>query len=62
MQANLWNLTTSSGNIITANCIVIASGAGSFVPRRPPLENIQAFEYKSIEQLNRLIETIKKYY
>ena len=32
----------------TAKCIVIAAGAGSFVPRRPPLENIQDFENKSI--------------
>ena len=43
-----WELTTSQNIIIIAKCIVIAAGAGSFVPRRPPLENIQDFENKSI--------------
>ena len=43
-----WELTTSEKVVIVAKCIVIAAGAGSFVPRRPPLENIQAFENKSI--------------
>ena len=41
-------MTTSENNIITAKCIVIAAGAGSFVPRRPPLENIEVFENKSV--------------
>jgi len=48
VKGNLWNLTTSSGNIITAKCIVIASGAGSFVPRKPPIENIKDFEDKTV--------------
>ena len=44
----LWNLTTSTGNIISAKCIVIAAGAGSFVPRKPPIENIDKYENKSV--------------
>ena len=43
-----WELTTSNNIIILARCIVIAAGSGSFVPRRPPLENIEEFENKSI--------------
>jgi len=43
-----WQLTTSENIVIMAKCIVIAAGAGSFVPRRPPLENIHEFENKSI--------------
>jgi len=43
-----WKLTTSSNTIIQAKCIVIAAGAGSFVPRRPPLKNIELFENKSV--------------
>ena len=45
---DLWELTTSENIVILAKCIVIAAGAGSFVPRRPPLENIESFENKSI--------------
>ena len=44
----LWNLTTSTRNIISAKCIVIAAGAGSFVPRKPPIENIDKYENKSV--------------
>jgi len=43
-----WQLTTSENIVITATCIVIAAGAGSFVPRRLPLDNIEDFENKSI--------------
>ena len=43
-----WNLTTSDSNIITAKCIVIAAGAGSFVPRKPTIDNISDYENKSV--------------
>ena len=43
-----WQLTTSEKTVINARCVVIAAGAGSFVPRRPPLDNIKNFENKSI--------------
>ena len=43
-----WKITTSNQVIINAKCIVIAAGAGSFVPRRPPIENIELFENTSI--------------
>ena len=43
-----WKLTTSSNTVIQARCIVIAAGSGSFVPRRPPLENIELFENTSV--------------
>ena len=43
-----WELKTSSNIVISAKCIVITAGAGSFVPRRPPLNNIEEFENKSI--------------
>jgi len=44
----LWNLTTSTGNIISSKCIVIAAGAGSFVPRKLPIENINEYENTSV--------------
>ena len=48
--ADGWKLTTSSNQIIQAKCIVIAAGAGSFVPRKPPIENID--QYKIVIELN----------
>ena len=41
---HLWKITTSTGNSISAKCIVIAAGAGSFVPRKPPIKNIDDYE------------------
>ena len=43
-----WEVTTSDGNTILAKCIVIAAGAGSFVPRKPPIEKIDIYENKSV--------------
>ena len=43
-----WELTTSNNVTILAKCIVIAAGAGSFVPRKLPIENIDQFENKSV--------------
>lgn len=39
---------TSSGKEIKSKIILIAAGAGSFVPNRPPLENIEEYEGKSV--------------
>ena len=44
IEDNNWKITTSSGIIIIARCIIIAGGAGSFVPRRPAIDNIKDFE------------------
>jgi thioredoxin reductase (NADPH) len=37
-----WRLTTSEGTALEAPAIVIAAGAGSFVPRRVPLPGAEA--------------------
>ena len=39
-----WIISTSSGTTLNTKCIVIAAGAGSFVPRKPPIEGIEKFE------------------
>ena len=39
-----WIVETSVGTTIQAKCIVIAAGAGSFVPRKLLIENIDKFE------------------
>ena len=41
-------LSTSSKNLIISKCVIIAAGNGAFGPNKPPLENIEAFENKSI--------------
>ena len=39
--------------------VVIAAGGGSFTPKRPPLEGIEAFEGKSVLYSVRRMETMK---
>ena len=39
-----WLLTTSDGVKLNAPVVVIAAGGGSFVPKRPPLSDLDDFE------------------
>ena len=43
-----WIVETSIGTKVEAKCIVVAAGAGSFVPRKLPIENIQKYENKKV--------------
>ena len=48
LESNEWLLTTSVNKYIQAKCIVIAAGAGSFVPRKLPIKDIEHLEEKNI--------------
>ncbi|MEM9027179.1 MAG: NAD(P)/FAD-dependent oxidoreductase [Pseudomonadota bacterium] len=41
-------VTTDAGTQFLAKVIVIAAGGGSFTPKRPPLDGIEAFEKSSV--------------
>jgi len=43
-----YQVVTSKDKIIEAKCIIIAAGSGAFGPKKPPLENLENFEQKSI--------------
>ena len=43
-----WLVETSIKKKIQAKCIVIAAGAGSFDPRKPPIEGIEKFENQNV--------------
>lgn len=44
----LWRLTTDRGTVLESKIVVIAAGGGSFVPKRPPIKGIEAYEGKSV--------------
>ena len=48
LKSNEWLVMTSLNQTIQAKCIVIAAGAGSFVPRKIPIKDIEQFEEKNI--------------
>ena len=54
-----WQLTTDTGLAITAPVLVIAAGGGSFVPKRPPIPGIEAYEGKSVFYAVRCIEEFR---
>lgn len=43
-----WLVQTSKGSEIYCRSIIIAAGVGAFGPNRPPLDNIESFEGKSV--------------
>ncbi|WGF88138.1 NAD(P)/FAD-dependent oxidoreductase [Marinivivus vitaminiproducens] len=59
LDDGVWRLTTDSGTVIEAPVVVIAAGAGSFVPRRLPLPNAEAFENASLFYAVRRMDAFK---
>jgi len=43
-----WLLETSAGTKIDARAVIIAAGVGAFGPNRPPLEQLERYEGKSV--------------
>jgi len=54
-----WELTTNMGIIIEAPVIVIAAGGGSFVPKKPSIPNIEAYEGISVFYAVRKMDQFK---
>jgi thioredoxin reductase (NADPH) len=54
-----WRLATDGGAEIVAHAVVIAAGGGSFVPKRPPIRGIEAFESQSVHYAVRRIEDFR---
>lgn len=48
LEDGRWRLSTDAGTVLEAPVIVIAAGAGSFVPRRLPLPGAETFEDRSL--------------
>lgn len=49
LEDGRFQITTSDGAIHRAPVIFIAGGLGSFEPRKPPIDNIEAFENRGID-------------
>lgn len=49
MENNSWQLTTSEEEVIEAPIIVVAAGAGSFVPKKPKYPDLEHYEEKSVD-------------
>jgi thioredoxin reductase (NADPH) len=54
-----WRLTTDTGRVLIAPVVVIAAGGGSFVPKRPPIPGIEAYEGTSVFYAVRRIDAFR---
>ncbi|MGA7714078.1 MAG: NAD(P)/FAD-dependent oxidoreductase [Rhizomicrobium sp.] len=54
-----WKLKTDAGTEIVAPVVVVAAGGGSFVPKRPPIAGIEAYEGSSVHYAVRKMETFR---
>jgi len=54
-----FHLKTDAGREIAAKIVVIAAGGGSFTPKRPPLEGIEAYEGTSVLYAVRRMEQLR---
>jgi thioredoxin reductase (NADPH) len=54
-----WKLITDAGIEIVAPVVVVAAGGGSFVPKRPPIAGIEAYEGKSVHYAVRKMEAFR---
>jgi len=54
-----WKLTTDADTEIVAPVIVVAAGGGSFVPKRPPIAGIDAYEGESVHYAVRKMDAFR---
>ncbi len=52
-------LGTDTGTVFHTKVVIIAAGGGSFTPKRPPLDGIEAFEGKSVFYAVRKMEQFR---
>ncbi|MCA0399373.1 MAG: NAD(P)/FAD-dependent oxidoreductase [Proteobacteria bacterium] len=58
-EAPLFRVTTDAGTVFEAKTVFIAAGGGSFQPKKPPIEGIEAYEGTSVFYAVRKMESFR---
>ncbi|ACB95958.1 NAD(P)/FAD-dependent oxidoreductase [Beijerinckia indica] len=58
-EAPSFRVHTSGGEIFESKVVIVAAGGGSFQPKKPPIEGIEAFERKSVFYAVRKMEDFR---
>jgi thioredoxin reductase (NADPH) len=58
-QAPAFRVKTDGGRSFTSKSIIVAAGGGSFQPKKPPIEGIEAYEQKSVFYAVRKMEEFR---
>ncbi len=59
LKDGTFRVETDEGDVFLAPVVVIAAGGGSFQPKRPPVENIEQYEGKSVHYAVKKIEDFR---
>ena len=54
-----WQLTTDADTVLQAPVIVIAAGGGSFMPKKPPIKDLENYEGESVFYAVRKMDAFK---
>ncbi|MFN8830253.1 MAG: NAD(P)/FAD-dependent oxidoreductase [Labrys sp. (in: a-proteobacteria)] len=55
----MFRVTTDAGDVFETKTVVIAAGGGSFQPKKPPVDGIEAYENKSVYYAVRKMEQFR---
>jgi thioredoxin reductase (NADPH) len=58
-EAPKFMVVTDAGTEVTAKCVLIAAGGGSFQPKKPPIPEIELYEGKSVFYAVRKVEQFR---
>ena len=56
-----WRVITDAGTMIDAKVVIIAAGGGSFTPKKPPIQGLEAYEGHSVFYAVRHMESFKNH-
>ncbi|AEQ51904.1 NAD(P)/FAD-dependent oxidoreductase [Pelagibacterium halotolerans] len=59
LEDGTFRLTTDAGEVFITKVVVIAAGGGSFQPKRPPVEDVEQYEGKSVFYAVRKMEDFR---
>ncbi|QDL98570.1 NAD(P)/FAD-dependent oxidoreductase [Rhodopseudomonas palustris] len=54
-----FRVTTNAGTVFECTVLVVAAGGGSFLPKRPPVPGVEAYEGKSVHYAVRKMEDFR---
>lgn len=54
-----FRITTDAGTVVEARVVIIAAGGGSFMPKKPPIKNLEIYEGKSVFYAVRQMEQFR---
>ncbi len=58
-QAPAFRVKTDGGRSFTCKSVIVAAGGGSFQPKKPPIDGIEAYEHKSVFYAVRKMEEFR---